>query len=59
LTPNTVKIYRSDIKHVSAFFTDALLNQIRPMHIKQFLNEHSDKPTTANRFNRLFSTVWN
>lgn len=59
LAPNTIKMYRSDIKHVSAFFADALLSQIRPMHIKQFLDEHSDKPTTANRCKRLFSTMWN
>jgi hypothetical protein len=26
------------------------------MHIKQFLDEHSDKRTTANRCKRLFST---
>lgn len=59
LAPNTIKMYRSDIKHVSAFFADARLSQIRPMHIKQFLDDHSDKPTTANRCKRLFSTMWN
>ena len=59
LAPNTAKMYRSDIKHVSAFFAEARLSQIRPMHIKQFLEDHSDKPTTANRCKRLFSTMWN
>jgi len=59
LAANTIKMYRSDIKHVSAFFADAKLSQIRPMHIKQFLDDHSDKPTTANRCKRLFSTMWN
>jgi integrase len=59
LAPNTIKMYRSDIKHVSAFFADAQLSQIRPMHIRQFLEDHSDKPTTANRCKRLFSTMWN
>ena len=57
LAPNTIKMYCSDIKHVSAFFADALLSQIRPMRIKQSLNKHSDKPTTANRCKRLFSTT--
>ena len=59
LAPNTIKMYRSDIKHVGAFFAEAKLSQIRPMHIKQFLDDHSDKPTTANRCKRLFSTMWN
>lgn len=59
LAANTIKMYRSDIKHVSAFFAEAKLSQIRPMHIKQFLDDHSDKPTTANRCKRLFSTMWN
>lgn len=59
LAANTVKNYRSDIKHLHAFFSDGPLEQIRPMHIKQFLSDHSDKPTTANRCKRLFSTMWN
>jgi hypothetical protein len=59
MAPNTINMYRSDIKHVSAFFADALLSQICPMHFKQFLDEHSDKPTTANRYKRLFSTICN
>ncbi len=29
------------------------------MHIKVFLDDHYDKPTTANRCKRLFSTMWN
>ena len=41
LAPNTIKMYRSDIiKHIGAFFADAKLSQIRPMHIKQFLDDH-------------------
>lgn len=59
LAPNTIKMYRSDIKHVGAFFADAKLSQITPMHIKQFLDDHNDKPNTANRCKRLFSTMWN
>ena len=29
------------------------------MHIRQFLVDHSDKPTTANRCKRVFSVMWN
>lgn len=59
LAPNTIRIQNSDIKHVQAYFQDAPINQIKPVHIKQFLNKHSDKPTTANRCKRLVSTMWN
>lgn len=59
LAPNTIRTQRSDIKHVIAFFKDAPLDEIKPKHIKQFLQRHKDKPTTANRCKRLFSTMWN
>lgn len=59
LADNTIRIQRSDIKHVQAYFGNAPLEQMRPMHIKQFLNKHSDKPTTANRCKRLVSAMWN
>jgi integrase len=47
------------MKHLHAFFKDAPLDQIRPMHIREFIERHRDKPTTANRCKRLFSTLWN
>ena len=28
--PNTIKMYRFEIKHITSFFADALLSQIRP-----------------------------
>lgn len=59
LAANTRKMYRSDTKHLQAFFGTAPLDEIRPTHIKQFLDKHKDKPTTANRCKRLFSTMWN
>lgn len=59
LAQNTARMYRSDIKHLMAAFKDAPLSQIKPMHIQQFLDDHDDKPTTANRCKRLFSTMWN
>ena len=59
LSKNTQHTHKSDIKHVRAFFESAPLDQVRPMHIRQFLDRHRDKPTTANRCKRLFSTIWN
>jgi integrase len=59
LSKNTQQTHKSDIKHVRAFFESAPLDQIRPMHIRQFLDRNKDKPTTANRCKRLFSTIWN
>lgn len=59
LAKNTIKTHSSDVKHLQQSFTDAPLDQIRPMHIRKFLDKHKDKPTTANRCKRLFSTIWN
>lgn len=59
LASSTARMYRSDVKHLLAAFKDAPLGQIKPMHIKLFLDDHYDKPTTANRCKRLFSTMWN
>lgn len=59
LAASTARMYRSDVKHLLASFRDAPLGQIKPMHIKLFLDDHYDKATTANRCKRLFSTMWN
>lgn len=59
LAPATAKQYQSDIKHLKTSFVGAPLDEIKPMHIKKFLDKHADKPTTANRCKRLFSTMWN
>jgi integrase len=57
----TIRTHKSDIKHLLRFFGDppAPLEKIKPMHIRQFLDWLKDKPTTANRCKRLFSTLWN
>ncbi len=55
----TIATQTSDIKHIEAFFKDAPLDQIEPMHINEFLNKHRNMPTTANRCKRLVSTMWN
>lgn len=59
LASSTARMYASDIKHLMASFQDAPLDQIKPMNIRMFLDDHADKPTTANRCKRLFSTMWN
>lgn len=59
LAASSARTYQSDIKHLLEVFCDMPLSKIRPMHIRQFLDRHSDKPTTANRCKRLFSTMWN
>lgn len=59
LAANTIRVQKSDIKHVIKFFNDAPLDQIKPMHIGQFLDRYSERATTANRCKRLISTLWN
>lgn len=61
LAHGTIRTHASDIKHLLRFFGDppAPLAHIRPLHIRQFLDWLRDKPTTANRCKRLFSTLWN
>jgi integrase len=59
LKASTIKMHRSDLKHLLASFADAPLDQVKPMHIKKFLTKHKATPTTANRCKRLFSTMWN
>lgn len=59
LAANSARMYRSDIKHLMESFSEAPLSQIKPMHIRQFLDDHADKLTTANRCKRVFFTMWN
>lgn len=61
LKHGTIRTHKSDIKHLMRFFGEppAPIEQIRPQHIRQFLDWLKDKPTTANRCKRLFSTLWN
>lgn len=59
LAANTIRIQRSDIKHVRDYFGDAPIDDIEPSYIKRFLKKHESKPTTANRCKRLVSSMWN
>lgn len=58
-SPSTVRVLTTDLNYLEACFGDAPMDEIRPMHIRMFLDKHSDKPTTANRCKRVFSAVWN
>ena len=59
LAASSARMWRSDIKHLLELFADAPLSQIKPLHIRQFLDDHADKPTTANRCKHVFSVTWN
>ena len=59
LATSTQATHKSDMKHLQAGFASLTLDQIRPITINDFLTKHKDKPTTANRCKRLFSTLWN
>jgi hypothetical protein len=59
LAPNSAKMWKSDIKHLLESFREAPLSQIKPVNIRHFLNDHADKPTTANRCKRVFSVMRN
>lgn len=59
LATSTQATHKSDMKHLQAGFASFTLDQIRPITINDFLKKHKDKPTTANRCKRLFSTLWN
>lgn len=59
LKPSTIRVQKSDIKHLREYFNDAPLDQIEPAYLERFKRKHKDKPTTANRCLRLISTMWN
>lgn len=59
LAASTQATHKSDMKHLEVGFAQFTLEQIRPVTIRDFLTKHRDKPTTANRCKRLFSTLWN
>lgn len=59
LALSSARMYRSDVKHLLQAFGGALLSQIKPMHVRQFLDDRADIATTANRCKRVFSAMWN
>jgi integrase len=59
LAKSSARMYQSDIKHLLDAFSEAPLSKIKPMHIRQFLDDNANIPTTANRCKRVFSTMWN
>jgi integrase len=56
---NTIRVMMTDLRYLESYFGEAPMEEIRPMHIRMFLDKHRDKPTTANRCKRVFSAVWN
>lgn len=59
LAANTIRVQKSDIKHLKTNFEKAPFEEMRPLHIHKLLNKMQDKKTTANRCKRLVSTIWN
>ncbi|MFS2027122.1 tyrosine-type recombinase/integrase [Massilia sp. CT11-137] len=59
LAISTQRTHKADMNHLRESFAKAKLEQLRPISIRTFLDKHADKPTTANRCKRLFSTLWN
>jgi integrase len=55
----TQRNFASSIKFLNEFFGDAPLDEIRPVHIAQFLDWRKDSPSSANRCISLFSIIFN
>ncbi len=50
---------KSNIKHLLKFFDGAPLDEIRPLHISQFLDFRRKTPSSANNCVALFSGIFN
>ncbi len=59
LAKDTIRVNKSDIKHLRKNFNAAPFEDMRPMHIHKLLDKMRDTKTTANRCKRLTSTIWN
>lgn len=59
--PATQRDNLREIGKLLAFFDDppALLEQIEPQHVRQYLRWRSDAPVRANREKALLSAIWN
>ena len=55
----TQKNFASSLKFLIEFFGDAPLDEIKPVHIAQFLDWRKESPSSANRGISLFSIVFN
>jgi integrase len=59
LATSTIRVQKSDIIHIRKYFGKAPIDSIEPSDLEKFKQKHGDKPTTANRCLRLFSSMWN
>ena len=57
-SPKTQYEFRSALKHLREAFKGALLDQIKPKHVRQYLDRRSAK-VSANREIAVLSIIWN
>jgi len=57
-SPKTQKEFRAGLKELRAAFKDALLEQIQPFHVRQYLDNRTAK-VSANREIAVLSIIWN
>lgn len=57
--PRTQKDNLAEIANLLEFFDDGPLDQIAPLHIRQYRDWRRDAPIRANREIALFSHIWN
>lgn len=59
--PRTQRENAGELKLLLAFFNDppAPLDEIQPIHVRQFLDHNRARPVRANRARSLFSSIWN
>lgn len=57
-SPKTQKEYRASLKELRKAFKDFLLEQIQPVHVRQYLDDRSAK-VMANREIAVLSIIWN
>jgi integrase len=57
-SPKTQQEFRAALKHLRKAFKDALLDQIKPKHVRQYLDRRTAK-VSANREVAVLSIIWN
>lgn len=57
-SPKTQREFRASLKHLRLAFKTAMLDQITPKHVKQYLRRRSAK-VSANREIAVLSIIWN
>lgn len=57
-SPKTQYEFRAALKHLRKAFKDAVIDQIKPKHVRQYLDRRSAK-VSANREVAVLSVIWN